>query len=175
MEKSATYSLWLEPTGETAYKLQQRIKELSKKHDTPVFSPHVTLLGGLTASQTELVALTNTLASSAKPFDLKLSKAGYLDTYYQSLFIHIAQNEGLTHLHENACRLFDCPDAYKDEYMPHLSLIYGDLTREQKEKILNNIGREFYIQFTVKKIMLLHTDGMPNQWKKIHTAMFKQG
>ncbi len=174
MDKSATYSLWLEPTGDIAYKLQQRINELSKKYDTPVFSPHVTLVGGLTASQTELKALTDTLASSVKPFSLKLSRAGYLNTYYQSLFIYVEQNDGLSHLHSNACSLFDCPDEYKDKYMPHLSLLYGDLTREQKEKILNNIGREFYIEFPVKKVMLMHTDGQPNQWEKIHTAMFKQ-
>jgi 2'-5' RNA ligase len=174
MEQSATYSLWLEPTGDTAYKLQQRIKKLSKKYDTPTFSPHVTLLGGLTASKTELVPLTNTLASSVKSFELTLSKAGYLNTYYQSLFIHVEQNEGLTHLHSNACRLFDCPDEYKNEYMPHLSLLYGDLSQKQKEKILNNIGREFYLRFTAKKVVLMHTDGEPEQWKKVHAAMFKQ-
>jgi 2'-5' RNA ligase len=175
MEQSATYSLWLEPTGDTAYKLQQRIKELSRKYDTPVFSPHVTLLGGLTASKTELEALTDTLASSVTPFELKLTKAGYLNTFYQSLFIHVEQNEGLTHLHDNACRLFDCPDEYQNDYMPHLSLLYGDLNQPQKEKILNNIGREFYIRFTVKKVVLMHTDGKPKQWMKVHTAMFKQG
>ncbi|PAU94823.1 hypothetical protein CK503_04955 [Aliifodinibius salipaludis] len=174
MEKPVTYSLWLEPTGDVAYKLQQRIKDLSKKHDTPVFSPHVTLLGGLTASKTELVALTNTLVSSAPPFDLTLTKAGYRNTYYQSLFIHVAQNEGLTNLHSNACRLFDCPDEYKNEYMPHLSLLYGDLSQQQKERILNKIGREFYIQFVAKKVVLLQTDGKPKEWKKIHTAMFKE-
>lgn len=176
MENPATYSLWMEPTGDIAYKLQQRINMLSKKYDTQAFSPHVTLLGGLTASQTELVALTDTLVSSIKPFDITLTKAGYLNTFYQSLFIHAQQNKELAHLHENACRLFDCPDEYKrDKYMPHLSLLYGDLTREQKEKILNNIGREFYIQFTVRKVVLMHTDGKPNQWKKIHTGMLKQG
>jgi len=175
MEQSATYSLWLEPTGNTAYKLQQRIKELSKKYDTPLFSPHVTLLGGLTASKTELEALTETLVSSVTPFDLKLTNAGYLNTFYQSLFIHVEQNEGLTYLHKNACRLFDCPEEYENEYMPHLSLLYGDINQKQKEKILNNIGREFYIRFTAKKVVLMHTDGKPEQWKKIHTAMFKQG
>jgi 2'-5' RNA ligase len=174
MGQSATYSLWLEPTGDTAYKLQKRINGLSKKYGTPSFPPHVTLLGGLSASQTELVALTKTLATSVKPFHLKLSKAGYLNTYYQSLFIHVEQNKGLAHLHKNACRLFDCPDEYKgDRYMPHLSLLYGDLTQEQKEKILNIIGREFHIQFTVKKVILINADGKPDQWKKVHTAMFR--
>lgn len=171
MKKGATYSLWLEPTGDIAYKLQECIKMLSKKHNTPVFSPHVTLLGGLEASQTELTALTNTLASYVSPFNLSLTKTGCLNTFYQSLFIHIEQNENLSYLRNNACRLFDCSD--NDEYMPHLSLLYGDLSRKDKEKILNNIGREFYIEFTVRKLVLMHTDGKPKEWRKVHTAMFK--
>lgn len=174
MKVDTTYSLWLEPSGDITYKLQQRIKELSQKYGTPVFSPHVTLLGGLTASQAELVPLVNTIASSVKPFDLKLTKAGYLDTFYQALFIHIEKNEALTNLHKKACRFIDCPDEYKNNYMPHLSLLYGDLSQKEKEKILNNIGREFYTSFTTKKLVLIQTADKSEKWKKIHTAMFKQ-
>lgn len=172
--KSTTYSLWLEPTGSIAYNLQQRIKELSKKFGAPVFSPHVTLLGGLNASETELVPLMNTLASSVHPFEINLTKAGYLNTYYQSLFIYVEQNEGLAHLHKNACRIFDCPDEYENDYRPHLSLLYGDLLQKDKEKILNNIGREFHIQFSVNKLILVRTEDGPDTWKRVHTSMFKQ-
>ncbi len=173
MKQDATYSLWLEPTGEIAYKLQQRIKELSQKYNTPIFSPHVTLLGGLTASQTELVPLVNTLASSMAPFNLKLSKAGYLNTFYQALFIHVEQDQALTNLHAKACRLIDCPDEYKNHYMPHLSLLYGELSQKEKERILNNIGREFHLSFTAKKLVLIQTAEKPQKWKKIHTSMFQ--
>lgn len=172
MTDSATYSLWLEPSGDIAYKLQERIKSLSKKHGTPLFTPHVTLLGGLESSETELIPLTNTLASSVKPFELKLTKAGYLDTFYQSLFIHVQQNPQLKELRNNTCRLFDCTD--KEKYMPHLSLLYGNLSQKQKEKILNIVGREFYIRFPVKNMVLMQTDGTPDQWRKVHTAVFKQ-
>ena len=58
--------------------------------------------------------------------------------------------------------------------MPHLSLLYGELNQREKEIILNNIGREFYIDFKVKKIVLMNTDGTPSQWRKVHTSMFKQ-
>lgn len=172
MTDSATYSLWLEPSGDVAYKLQERIKKLSKKHGTPLFTPHVTLLGGLKLSKTELVPLTNTLATSVKPFELNLTKAGYLNTFYQSLFIHVQLSPGLKELRNNACRLFDCPD--KEEYMPHLSLLYGNLSQKQKEKILNIVGREFYIRFPVKSMVLMQTDGTPDEWRKVHAAVFKQ-
>lgn len=171
MTESATYSLWLEPSGDIAYKLQERIKKLSKKHGTPVFTPHVTLLGGLDASEAELVPLANTLASSVEPFNLKLTKAGYLDTFYQSLFIHVAENSQLKELRNNACRLFNCGGT--NDYMPHLSLLYGELNQKEKERILNLVGREFYIEFPVKNILLMQTDGKPDQWRKVHAAVFK--
>jgi 2'-5' RNA ligase len=171
MKKSAKYSLWLEPSGNIAYKLQERIKKLSKEHGTPVFPPHVTLLGTLYSSETELVPLAKTLVSSVAPFELRLTKAGYLNTFYRSLFIHVEENNTLTELRKNACRLFDCGG--QEEYMPHLSLLYGDLTQKEKEKILNMIGREFFIEFPVKSLVLMQTNGKPSEWRKIHTAVFK--
>ena len=173
MGESATYSLWLEPSGDIAYKLQERIKKLSQENGTPLFSPHVTLLGSLNSTETELIPLANTLASSISPFELELTKAGYLDTFYQSLFIHVKETGQLRELRNNACRLFDCSDG--EDYMPHLSLLYGDLSREKKQLILNIIGREFYIRFPVKSLVLMQTDGKPSQWRKAHAAVFKSG
>ncbi|MEL7833338.1 2'-5' RNA ligase family protein [Fodinibius sp. Rm-B-1B1-1] len=172
MKKKSTYSIWLEPTGDVAYNYKQRIKKLSEKHGTPKFSPHITLVGGLEATNAELVPLIDTLASSVTPFSLTLTKAGYLNTFYQALFIHIAENEQLLNLRKNACQLFDCNK--NEEYMPHLSLLYGELSSKEKEVILNNIGREFYTDFMVKKVVLMNTDGTPPRWRKVHTSMFKQ-
>jgi 2'-5' RNA ligase len=170
MTDSATYSLWFEPTGDIAYKLQERIKKLSKKHQTPVFPPHVTLLGSINTSETVAVSLTNTLASPMSPFDLELTKAGYQNTFYQSLFVHVAKTAELEEVRKRACRLFELDEV---EYMPHLSLLYGDLSQKEKQLILNLIGREFYIQFTVKSIVLMKTDDKVDQWKRVHTAVFK--
>jgi len=170
MTDSATYSLWFEPSGDIAYKLQKRIKKLSEKHQTPIFSPHVTLLGSINGSETELTSLTNTLASPMSPFDLELTKAGYLDTFYQSLFVHVKKTKELEDVRNRACQLFDCNE---DEYMPHLSLLYGDLSQKEKQRILNLIGREFHICFAAKSIALMQTNGKPDQWKRIHTAVFK--
>lgn len=171
MTKSATYSLWLEPSGDIAYRLQERIKELSKKYETPVFSPHVTLLGSIKSTETELIPITNTLASSQAPFELVLTRAGYRDTFYQSLFVHVNESNHLKELRKMACRLYDSDE---DKYMPHLSLLYGDLTQKEKERILNIMGREFHIRFPVNGIVVMKTDGLPGKWKKVHTAVFKE-
>lgn len=171
MSQKQTYSLWLRPFGDIAYSLHERIKKLSEKHKTPVFEPHLTLLGGLDFGETELTQLTDTLASSLHPFEILLTRAGYMDTYYQSLFVHAELSEELDSAREMAERLFD---KEPEEFVPHLSLLYGDLSRKEKERILNVMGREFHIRFPVHNVLLVNTTGKPDEWEKIHSAEFKK-
>ncbi|TYP93507.1 Cyclic phosphodiesterase-like protein [Fodinibius salinus] len=171
MSNTPTYSLWLEPGGDIGYKLKEQIQKLSKKYETPKFSPHLTLLGSLKGSETELTSLTNTLASSGSPFTVHLTKAGYRDRFYQSLFIHAEESSELMELRNIATELFE---VVEDGFMPHLSLMYGDMAQDKKQRILNLIGREFYIRFKAKHLALVQTTGTPEQWKRIHTAVFKE-
>ena len=172
MNETQTYSLWLRPFGDIAYSLQERIKKLSKKHGTPVFEPHVTLLGGLEMGETELIQLTDTLAAYLHPFDIVLTRAGYMDTYYQSLFVHAEKSEEMMNAHSTAKKLFGIDR--EEEFVPHLSLLYGNLTRNEKERILNVMGREFHLRFSVHNVLLINTTGKPKNWKKIHSAEFKK-
>lgn len=172
MPETSVYSLWLQPSGDIAYQLQERIKKLSNAYDTPLFAPHVTLLGGLNVSETEVISLTDTLASSLAPFELTLTRAGYTDNFYQSLFIHIKKEEPLMEVRHMACQLFDIPEAERS-YMPHLSLMYGELDRDEKERILNKTDREYYKSFGVEGIVLMRTEGLPVNWKRMHTSAFK--
>ena len=173
MNRPETYSLWLRPFGDLAFKLQQRIDKLSETYGTPRFEPHVTLLGGLEAGETELTQWTGTLASSLRPFDLVMTRAGYMDTFYQALFIHVKKSDSLMKARKIAERLFD--KRPEQRFIPHLSLLYGDLTRNEKERILNVMGREFHLRFTAHNILLVNTTGPPENWEKIHSSEFKSG
>ena len=73
--------------------------------------------------------------------------------------------------YKTALRLFDYEA--EEEYMPHLSLLYGDLSQNEKERILSVMGREFHIRFQVHSLLLVKTEGKPKDWKKIHLADFK--
>ena len=172
MDRKRTYSLWLRPFGDVAYSLQERIRKLSEKYDTPIFEPHVTLLGGLDLSKTELVQLTGTLAGSLHPFEIVLTRAGYMDSYYQALFAHVVKSNDLAYARKTAEQLFN--KKTEEKYVPHLSLMYGDFTKEQKERILNVMGREFHIRFPVHNVLLVDTTGKPAEWKKIHSSEFKR-
>lgn len=172
MASSDKYSLWLRPFGDIAFSIQQRINKLSEKYGSPPFEPHVTLISGLRYGETELIQLTKTLAGSLKPFDLLLTKAGYRDKFYQSLFVHVNKSEALMNAYRTALQLFDLEE--QEEFIPHLSLMYGDFSQEEKERILSVMGREFHIRFEVHSLLLVKTEGEPDEWKKIHLADFQK-
>ncbi|MDZ7692406.1 MAG: 2'-5' RNA ligase family protein [Balneolaceae bacterium] len=172
MSNKQTYSLWLRPFGDIAYSLRQRIKKLSAKHNTPVFEPHVTLLGGLEQGVTELIQLTDTLAGALHPFDIILTRAGSGNTFYQSIFVHAQKSEELLSARSTAEKLFGARP--EQEYVPHLSLLYGELSQKEKERILNVMGREFHIRFTVHNVLLVNATGKPKEWKNIHSSEFSE-
>ena len=43
--KGKTYSIWLMPHGKCANSVSRIINDISKKYNTPIFKPHVTLIG----------------------------------------------------------------------------------------------------------------------------------
>lgn len=172
MASSDKYSLWLRPFGDVAFSIQQRINKLSEQYNAPSFEPHVTLLSGMRYGETELIQLTDTLAGALKPFDILLTKAGYRDKFYQSLFVHIKKSEELMNAYQTAVQLFGCEE--QEEFIPHLSLMYGDFSQEEKERILSIMGREFHIRFEVHSLLLVKTEGKPEEWQKIHLAEFKK-
>ncbi len=171
MANKSLYSIWLRPFGDIAFSLEQRIKKLSEEYGTPSFKPHVTLLGSIDKGETELVQLTETLASSLSPFEIVLTKAGYSDRFYQSLYVNVEPSDELISARRRAEKLFGYDAA--EPYHPHLSLLYGDLDKKTKERILNVMGREFHLRFRIHSLLLIRTDGLPSEWKHIHSAEFE--
>ena len=43
--KGRTYSIWLMPHGKCANSVSKIINNIGKKYNTPIFEPHVTLIG----------------------------------------------------------------------------------------------------------------------------------
>lgn len=163
------HSLWLRPYGDIACSIEKRIEILSEKYSTPFFEPHVTLLSSLHYAQSKLIQLTNTLASRLEPLDIVLSKADHSDEYFKSVFVHVAEEPELLEARKTAQKIFGVSPK---DFQPHLSLLYGNLDPDEKERILNVMGREFHIRFRVRHLMLVNTTGPVEDWQNIHQAEF---
>lgn len=173
MTSREEYSIWILPPEPVFDRLAQLITQISQRYSTPSFEPHVTLIGNLSLPEEEMLAATQRLANFLNPFTLQLTTAGFLNEYFRSLFITVEKTEELLGAHQKARTLFRSPQESK--FFPHLSLMYGDFSHEIKEKIISNIGGNFYISFEVKDIYatLCSSNIALRDWRKLAQFTFQ--
>jgi 2'-5' RNA ligase len=165
MLKTQEYSLWLMPSGEIYERLNSLISQLSRKYKTPVFEPHLTLLGGVLGSEADILSKTNQLTSVLQPYRIELSQVEYLAEYFRCLFIKAKETDEVMNANLEARKIFDRQN--DTEYMPHLSLMYGDFPPRIKEEIIEEIGKEISVSFDVSLVHLFSTTGEPKDWYRV--------
>ena len=163
--KAKGYSLWLVPTGKAYDKLSSLIQRLAKSYNAPIFEPHVTLIGEIMQSENDALRKTEQLASRQNSFQITLNSVDYQDYYFRTLFIRAEKTNLLQALHDRSKDVFEVKDV--SDYMPHLSLMYGNFPKAVKEQIIKDIGNDQATEFTVNGLQLFKTDGEVNAWYKV--------
>lgn len=168
--KAKGHSLWLMPTGEAYDKLSGLIKRLAEEYNAPLFEPHVTLLGKAMQSEEDVLKRAEQLASGQKPFPITLNTVDYQDFYFRTLFVRAERTDLLRALHDRAKEVFAMQDI--PDYMPHLSLMYGNFPEAVKEQIIKAVGRDQTTEFTANSVHLFKTDGEVNSWHRVKEIPF---
>ena len=168
--RAKAYSLWLMPTGEVYNKFSDLIRRLAMEYSSPIFEPHVTLLGELMQSEEDIIRKTGQLAEGKEPFPVTLTTIDYQDFYFRALFVKVEETEPLILLHNRTKEVFGMQNI--QVYMPHLSLLYGNFPQTAKERIIEGIGRNHPAQFTVNNIHLFKTGKQVNTWYKVKEFPF---
>ena len=161
------HALWIIPEGETYRELKRLIESLSRKYSTPPFEPHITVLGRVLGSDSELFSKSSQVGSLIRPFHVALKTVDYLDEYFRCLFIRAGKSREIIDLHTTAKRMFTIQDT--KSYMPHVSLIYGSLPADVKKKIISDIGNDFPDAVEVRSIHLISAsvDTDPRDWYSV--------
>ncbi len=162
MNDAKHYSIWLTPTGAVRDQLSELIARLSREFSAPLFPPHVTLVGGLSASEDELREQTRELAARLQPYSVQLGALDYLDEFYRCLFVRVEPTPAVMEANRQARAVFHCPD--HPQYLPHLSLLYGNFERARKEEVIARIGTRLDDCFNVNRIHLHSTLGETRDW-----------
>lgn len=168
------YSIWLMPKGEEYEKYSQIISDLSQRFGTPNFEPHVTLLGGLKGPP-DLIEGATRLFSTMSPSRrilITLSKFGTEDFYFRTLYLKARKSGILQLLNERANLVFKRP--IDSGYMPHLSLLYGDLTEGEKQQIIDGLNLKLPDEFVVGSLHLWQTEGEVKDWKEVADYPFSR-
>src|SRR5579864_8543296 len=122
------YSLWLQPEDKVLEDMQKIIKQLAKQYSAPIFEPHITLLGDLNLSKEQALDRAFQLSSNLNVFTTQLSQLDYTDAYFKCVFIKAKESKQVVEIFEKARKVFKV----NGKYMPHLSLMYGNLEEELK-------------------------------------------
>ncbi len=165
MPQAKGYSLWLMPSGELYVRLASLITNLSERHHTPNFEPHVTLLGEIVGSARDVFSKTRELSSVVRRCSIELSDVEHADTYFKCLFLRAGETDAVMRANLEARKVFDRGNDTK--YMPHLSLLYGNFPPETKEQIIREIGNRIPVSFAVDSIHLFSTNGGPEEWRRM--------
>jgi 2'-5' RNA ligase len=156
------FSLWLMPPNNISRRLKPFVLRLSKRFASPVFEPHVTLLGRLEGTEAEFRSKASILASRLTPIRIELEEMGYLDEYFRCLFIRVARSRDLLAAYRTAVEIVGIDN--QSEFMPHLSLLYADLDNDAKLRAIQDIGTSSQGCFQARCIHLYSTTGSPEKW-----------
>jgi 2'-5' RNA ligase len=162
----STYDIFLVPEA-TQYKMYAKIIEsFSKRYKTPSF-PHITLLGMLEGEEQELLSKTDKIVKPFKSMEVGIFGMNFTNTVNQCVFAQIKMSsELLTLYNELATNLHY---SRKAPFFPHMSLVYGDLSTEEKSNIASQtkVGKTLILDR-----LLIYRDGpLASDWAQV--AEFK--
>ena len=165
------YSLFLLPEESIGKKYQKIISGIASSYRTKEFKPHVTLIKNLEMEEKEVLSFTNELIKWLKPIKTKFIEIEYSDRIYRSLYITVLKTQELLKAHNGANQIF----GHKEElFMPHLSIVYGELPLDVKLKIIESLkplNKEFFI--LDKLVVYDITEGNADLWKEIGCFVLK--
>ena len=135
------YSIWIVPPADVFSYYENVILQLSRKYKTKSFIPHITVVGDLDLDFEIIKERVYELLRDVKPFTILMEDVSYTEEYFTSLFLNAKSNE-LMKLGVLARRIFA---SKKGDYIPHLSLLYGNISKENKINESNIILRKEFI------------------------------
>ncbi len=157
-------SLWLMPEGGVGDRLRVLIGELARRHRTPSFPPHLTLLGGIPGPEDAALSRAAGLARGLGPIAIRLGAVETSDEYFRCVFVRAEPTEALRGAHVDARAAF--AGAAPTPFLPHLSLLYGRLERPQLAAVLRELGGTLEVAFEASRLHLFRTQGPPRAWRR---------
>lgn len=121
-EDPQPHSLWLVPAPRERAVLQGVIQELAARYDRPVFAPHVTLMGDLSAAPAQSVQACRECLVPGGALVARVKAVTRCAPYFMSLFLDLTLAPDVAEPRQSlGAALGLTPPPFR----PHLSLAYG--------------------------------------------------
>ncbi len=122
-------SLWLLAAETDERDFIAEIERLAARHGTPVFHPHLTLLGDIPVAPFALEAQTRTIAAAAPAFVAPVEVIVTSDLFFRSFYAGFPLGPELQALRAAAMRELRLDPG---PFTPHVSLLYGPVATDAK-------------------------------------------
>jgi 2'-5' RNA ligase len=164
------HSLWLMPAPADEAMLAGIVGDLSGRFGTPVFAPHLTLLGDTETPPAALERAVATVAETVAAFSETVTAVEGIESYFRSFYARFAASAPLTTLK----RTLDPQDS--TPFMPHVSLLYGAVEASAKTAAIAEIGArlaEHAIRFDRVGIVTSGQDVPIADWRVVATIALR--
>jgi len=178
------YSLWLKPTRNSGSHalLHSTIGALARQinqegghaRPAPLFEPHHTLLGLISGmSLEEVKTRVHTLVGQlgCRSIAVEMSGLGKGTFFHQCVFVTVKPTPELLDANAKAREVMGPPSS-TSTYMPHISLLYADLSDEAQDSIMEQLKKEGKLRaetvsFEAESIEIWQTEGAEETWHEL--------
>ena len=168
MGEVTRYALWLLPDAAVSDAFDEVIGRLSARYHSPRFTPHVTLLGWVTGSEQQLMQTTAQLAQQLRVLNLRGAGFDGEQYYFRCFYLKLEASQELKQAHKQASAAFSA--GHSSDYMPHLSLVYGQGTVTDKPALSHELATSLPAQFAVDRLQLVHITVSVADWRVVTTC-----
>ncbi|CAN4091885.1 unnamed protein product [Withania somnifera] len=172
--KTEVYSVWGLPSEDVSNRIKKLMNGLRLEFGGPQFEPHVTIVGAIRLSEEE----ARDKFRKGSQEGVKVVYTGVVEkvdvgtSFYQCVYLLLHPTTEVVEASARCCGSFGYNSS--SPYMPHLSLLYAELTDEEKKKaqekaytLDESIGN---LSFQITRLALYRTDTEDKSlksWEKI--------
>jgi 2'-5' RNA ligase len=153
------FGFWIFPEGDFAQEAAEIIHFYSKQYGFPEFPPHLTLHPHAAFDESRIAETVRAAMSDFQPFAAALGPVEFSTTYFQCVFARVKTTAVLLDVHEALKNALGYQQ--QNVYMPHVSLVYGDLKPSVKEKIAHDIQLK-NTGFSASQVTITRNGGSPD-------------
>ncbi|KAG7546975.1 Cyclic phosphodiesterase [Arabidopsis suecica] len=168
-EEEAMYAVWAVPEDDLEDRLQRLMEGLRSEFGGPPFDPHLTLVGPFKLTASEAKQMFKAACEGFKAYPATVDQVSAGTSYFQCVYVSLQHTVEVMNAAGHFMAHFK-PFTGKF-YVPHMSILYGDLTEGEKKKALEKAytldSSLDGLNFQINRVALWITDADVGSWVKI--------
>ncbi|KAI3741619.1 hypothetical protein L1987_59293 [Smallanthus sonchifolius] len=170
--KKDVYSVWALPPEDVTERVKKLMFGLRSEFGGPEFEPHVTVVGAISLTEDEARDKLKKACEDLKSYNATVERVATGTFFYQCVFLLLHPTTEVMETGANCWAHFGYESP--TPYMPHLSILYADLTEEEKKRAqqkANTLDESIEsLNFPITRLALYKTDTEDKtlkSWEKV--------